>query len=227
MNKSHFLFLKLNILENKFNFYTLVTIIALTFPICIFFNILYVIPLYCFYISKLIFDFKDTFMLNGELYTQFKLSNDIKERNKESITIRNQINKIYIENFRGTEFNTIFDKKIFTIIDLANDLNNNNLHGAIKLRVQKLINNSLTIYLVNVESAAKMIQAHNNADISFTSEIQNIFEQNNTIMFKLKEFITKLIMLNNSTEEFKKLINTFEYNLVSLDIIKNVRKDNE
>ncbi len=224
---SYFLFLKSNIIENKFNFYMTVYLMAISIPSFFFNKLYYMIPFIIFFIIKILFDFKSTFLLNGELYTQYKLEKDNESINQETNNFRKKINDLYIQYFSKTEFNSIFDKKIFTIIDLVNDLNKNNLHGVIKLRVQKLINNSLKIYLVNIESASKMIQAHNNADIDFKNEIQNLLEQNNTIMIKLKEFITKLIMLNDSTEEFKKLLNTFEYNLVSLDIIKNVRKDLE
>lgn len=224
---SYFLFLKSNIIENKFNFYMTVYLMAISIPSFFFNKLYYMIPFIIFFIIKILFDFKSTFLLNGELYTQYKLEKDNESINQETNNFRKKINDLYIQYFSKTEFNSIFDKKIFTIIDLVNDLNKNNLHGVIKLRVQKLINNSLKIYLVNIESASKMIQAHNNADIDFKNEIQNLLEQNNIIMIKLKEFITKLIMLNDSTEEFKKLLNTFEYNLVSLDIIKNVRKDLE
>lgn len=224
---SYFLFLKENIIENKFNFYLTVYLIAISIPSFFFNKLYYMIPFIIFFTIKILLDFKSTFLLNGELYTQYKLEKDNESINQETNRFRKKINDLYIQYFSKTEFNSIFDKKIFTIIDLVNDLNKNNLHGVIKLRVQKLINNSLKIYLVNIESASKMIQAHNNADIDFKNEIQNLLEQNNIIMIKLKEFITKLIMLNDSTEEFKKLLNTFEYNLVSLDIIKNVRKDLE
>ncbi len=224
--KGYFSFLLENTFENKFNFYLLAVIIASIIPSIVFMDYLILISLIIIFIVKTIIDCQSIFRLNGVVYTQYRLEKETEIKDREAINFKNTINNIFERHFKKTEFKEIFDQKIFTVIDLVNELNKKNLHGVIKLRVQSLINDSLKIYCVNIESASKMIQAHT-ADIDFSEEIKVLLEQNNIIMIKLKEFITKLIMLNNSTEEFKKLINTFEYNLVSLDIIKNVRKDKE
>ncbi len=160
---------------------------------------------------------------------KIKREQEIKDNINKSINqtsdYRRRIQKIYEDNFDGTEFQNIFDKKIFTIIDMLSDLNKNNLQGLAQSRVQTIINNSLKIYLINIESSGKMIKAHNSIDIDFKSDIEVLLNQNNLIMDKLKEFVTKLIMLNISTKEFEDLIASFEDNLKTLNIIKKTREE--
>lgn len=160
---------------------------------------------------------------------KIKQEQQIKDNINKSINqtndYRKRIQKIYDDNFKGTDFQNIFDKKIFTIIEMLSDLNKNNLQGLAQSRVQTIINNSLKIYLINIESSGKMIKAHNSVDIDFKNDINNLLNQNNIIMEKLKEFVTKLIMLNISTKEFEDLIASFEENLKTLNIIKKTREE--
>lgn len=153
-----------------------------------------------------------------------ELSTSIKRKQNETTNYRDKINQIYQKSFKDSEFNSIFDQHIFLIISLLSDLIDNNLSGIAKERVQSIVNDSLKLYLFNVESAGKMAEVHNNIEINFKEDIENLFNQNKEIIIKLKEFLTKLVLLKVNTSEFDSLINSFEYNLKSLDIIKKVRE---
>lgn len=147
-----------------------------------------------------------------------------KEKAKEVLKYKEELQKQYKKVFKESEFDTVFDKKIFSMIDLVTDLNNSNLQGVAQYRVQNLINNSLKIYLINAKAAAKMVEAHS-MDIDLKEEILNLLEQNNTIITKLKNFITRLILLQVNSGEFNQLISSFEESIKTLDIIKDIRKD--
>jgi len=146
----------------------------------------------------------------------------LQQDKEESSLYKKEIERLYEEAFSDKKYKKIFNKKIFTMIDLLIELNEKNLNGQFKLRVQKLINSSLKLYIINLDSAAKMIKA-SSLDIDFEKEIIGLLNENKEIIKKLKEFVTKIILIDINDNNFSSLINSFERSLTSLDIIKDIR----
>jgi len=157
---------------------------------------------------------------------KFKKEKAKKERailKKESQLKKREIEKIY-KKLKDTKHKGVYDKKVFILIDTLNQLNEEHLYGHAKNRVQEVINKSLNLYIVNLKMASKMIEA-SKLDLDLEDEIQEIVKQNKEIMNKLKESLTKLILLDQKDLEFEKLIHTFEKSLKTLEIIKEGRNN--
>ena len=141
---------------------------------------------------------------------------------KENDNYRKNIKKIYKEVFEPTEFKNIFDKKIFTIIEMLSELTEKNIKGVFGGRVHRIINESLRLYVINLESASKMIKA-SKVDLDFKDDIKELMSQNKIIINNLKDFITKLIRLNVNDNDFVVLINEFSKSMKNLESIKEIR----
>lgn len=220
--KSIFIFFMKYLKETSFSYYCiifslamLIPAIGLNKPYFYFVSLLFLV----LFVSFTVFAFFSYFKDNQEKIEK----NKFEELIQESVKFRENIKNIFNSSFKGSEFEKIFDSKIFTIIDIVNDLNKNNLQGQANYRVQNIINSSLKIYTSNIFSASKMIEA-TKADIDFKDDIVVLLEQNKIIISKLKEFVQKLILLNVNTQEFNDLVLSFENSLKSLDIIKSIRE---
>jgi len=145
---------------------------------------------------------------------------------KKSKEYEKEITNIYNKNFKESEFEELFDKNIFTIISLVNDLTEENLRGIFKSRVQELVNKSLQLYLVNVKQAERIKKA-TCVGLDLKKDLEDILNQNKSVLINLKDFIMKLIMLQENSEEFNELIKSFENSLKTLGILKNKRNLND
>jgi len=137
---------------------------------------------------------------------------------------KKEIQKIYKNTFKNTSHEAIFDTKIFTIIDMIIDLTNKNTKGVFLSRVHSLINESLRVYIVNLDSASHMVSA-SEVDIDFKSDINELMLQNINIIATLREFINKLVKLNLSDKDYSNLLDSFSNTLLNLDTIKTMRME--
>ena len=215
-----------NIKENLINRYgsILLTIFINTILIYILIpNTTYLVPLTSFLTIVIYFIYA--------LYKTIKEKKEFKEcLYLESITVeteryRESIKDIWQTTFKKGDYQEIFNKKIFVMIDFLVEMNEDNMRGTNKFRIKKLINASLKLYIVNLRSAEKMIRA-SKIDIDFKEEIEELLRQNKSILLKLKEFITKIIVIDISNKEFSNLISEFENSLKNLEIIKDIKENN-
>lgn len=151
-----------------------------------------------------------------------------KEKEQKQILLKSkeyekEISLIYNKNFKESEYEDLFDKNIFTIISLVNDLTEENLRGIFKSRVQELVNKSLQLYLINVKQAERIKKA-SNVGLDLKKDLEEVLNQNKSVMVNLKDFIMKLIMLQENSDEFNELIKTFENSIKTLGVLKNKKE---
>jgi hypothetical protein len=176
--------------------------------------------------TLLFFYFQDERVLSKKREVQLKEEEKqkiIKDIEKENKKFKDSIKSIYTDIFKNSEYKDIFNEKVFIMIDIVNDLNKEKLKNILQSRVQELINSSLNLYLINLESAVKMKKAQD-IDINFDQEIKDLLNKNNEIIESLKEVITQLILINNSNQEFNDLIDEFKRSISNIQGIKAIRE---
>lgn len=153
-----------------------------------------------------------------------KKENEKREKEENHKKFKEKIENIYFQNFKNSKFKDIFNEKIFVMIDLLIDLIQNNLKGIARERILETVNTSLRFYIINLESASKMLKAEESADLNFEKEITDLLNKNNLIIERLKEFISNLILMNVSDREFSDLVSEFEKSSLNIKNIKEFRE---
>lgn len=151
-------------------------------------------------------------------------------KNKKNYAYQREKEKYELLRHQITlEYNLDIKDNIFSKVDLITTIMKENFspQGLFSLRVFKVVNNSLHLYIENLKikehlNKAIVINEHSDKKSFYENELFKNKEQNSKIASNLDNFIEELTSKNNNDTKIEKLLNEFEHSTKILSKINHI-----